>query len=92
MLFKRLFRDKLSVKVALSGVAGACGARHSARNLRLFSTGFALNTLWVSGMKRLRAAVELGRNSLLSTPFGMGGGEISLLKKKNAVFRMVADG
>ena len=50
-------------------------------NLRLFSTGFALNTLWVSGMKRLRAAVELGRNSLLSTPFGMGGGEISLLKK-----------
>lgn len=56
-------------------------------NLRLFSTGFALNTLWVSGMKRLRAAVELGRNSLLSTPFGMGGGEI-LPAEKNAVFRM----
>ncbi len=81
VLFKRLFRDKLSarwhylvwlvllVRAVLPG------------NLRLFSTGFAVNTLWVSGMKRLRAAVELGRDSLLSTPFGMSGGEASLLKK-----------
>ena len=81
VLFKRLFRDKLSARwhylVWLVLVVRAI----LPENLRLFSTGFALNTLWVSGMKRLRAAVELGRNSLLSTPFGMGGGEISLLKK-----------
>ena len=81
VLFKRLFRDKLSARwhylVWLVLVVRAI----LPENLRLFSTGFALNTLWVSWVKRLRAAVELGRNSLLSTPFGMGGGEISLLKK-----------
>ena len=81
LLFKRLFRDKLSARwhylvwlvLLVRAVLPA--------NVRLFSTGFAVNTLWLSGMKRLRAAVELGRNSLLSTPFDMSGGEVSLLKQ-----------
>ena len=81
VLFKRLFRDKLSARWHYLVWLVLLVRAILPENLRLFSTGFALNTLWVSGMKRLRAAVELGRNSLLSTPFGMGGGEISLLKK-----------
>lgn len=80
LLFKKIFQDKLSarwhylvwlvllVRAVLPG------------NLRLFSTGFALNNLWMEGMKRIRGVVEMGRDSLLSTPFGMGGGELSLLK------------
>ena len=81
VLFKRLFRDKLSARWHYLVWLVLLVRAILPENLRLFSTGFALNTLWVSWMKRLRAAVELGRNSLLSTPFGMGGGEISLLKK-----------
>lgn len=81
VLFKRLFRDKLSARWHYLVWLVLLVRAILPENLRLFSTGFALNTLWISGMKRLRAAVELGRNSLLSTPFGMGGGEISLLKK-----------
>lgn len=81
MLFKRLFRDKLSARWHYLVWLVLLVRTVLPENLRLFSTGFALNTLWVSGMKRLRAAVELGQDSLLSTPFGMSGGEISLLKK-----------
>lgn len=81
VLFKRLFRDKLSARWHYLVWLVLLVRAILPENLRLFSTGFALNTLWVSWMKRLRAAVELGRNSLLSTPFGMGGGEVSLLKK-----------
>lgn len=81
VLFKRLFRDKLSARWHYLVWLVLLVRAILPENLRLFSTGFALNTLWVSGMKRLRAAVELGRNSLLSTPFGMSGGEVSLLKK-----------
>lgn len=51
-------------------------------NLRLFSTGFALNTLWISGMKRLRAAVELGRNSLFIHALRVGAAEISREKSR----------
>lgn len=81
VLFKRLFRDKLSARWHYLVWLVLLVRAVLPENLRLFSTGFALNTLWVSGMKRLRAAVELGRDSLLSTPFGMDGGEVSLLKK-----------
>ena len=81
VLFKRLFRDKLSARWHYLVWLVLLVRAILPENLRLFSTGFALNTLWISGMKRLRAAVEIGRDSLLSTPFGMGGGEISLLKK-----------
>lgn len=80
LLFKKIFQDKLSARwhylvwlVLLVRVILPA-------DLRLFSTGFALNTLWMEGMKRIRGVVEMGRDSLLSTPFGMGGGELSLLK------------
>lgn len=78
VLFKRLFRDKLSARWHYLVWLVLLVRAILPENLRLFSTGFALNTLWVSWMKRLRAAVELGRNSLLSTPFGMGGGNALL--------------
>lgn len=92
VLFKRLFRDKLSARWHYLVWLVLLVRAVLPENLRLFSTGFAVNTLWVSGMKRLRAAVELGRDSLLSTPFGMGGGEISLLKKMPFSAWSVTDG
>ena len=62
VLFKRLFRDKLSARWHYLVWLVLLVRAILPENLRLFSTGFALNTLWISGMKRLRAAVELGRN------------------------------
>ena len=80
LLFKKIFRDKLSARwhylvwlvLLVRAVLPA--------NVRLFSTGFALNNLWMEGMKRIRGMVEMGRNSLLSAPFGMEGGDLSLLR------------
>lgn len=80
LLFKRIFRDKLSARwhylvwlVLLVRTLLPTGTR-------LFSSDFSLNAIWMEGMRRLRAAVELQRSSLLSSPFGMSGGDISLLK------------
>lgn len=80
LLFKKIFQDKLSARwhylvwlVLLVRVILPA-------NVCLFSTGFALNNIWMEGMKRIRGMVEMGRNSLLSAPFGMEGGNLSLLR------------
>lgn len=91
VLFKRLFRDKLSARWHYLVWLVLLVRAILPENLRLFSTGFALNTLWVSWMKRLRAAVELGQDSLfIHAP--LDGRRRGFSAEKNAVFRMVADG
>ena len=80
VVFKKIFQDKLNARwhylvwlvLLVRAVLPA--------NVRLFSTSFALNTLWMEPMKKLRGRVELGMDSLLSAPFGMEGGDLSLLK------------
>lgn len=80
VMFKRLFQDKLNARwhylvwlvLLVRAVLPA--------NVRLFSTSFALNNLWMEPMKKLRGRVEMGMDSLLSAPFGMDGGDLSLLK------------
>ena len=79
MLFKRIFQDKLNARwhylvwlVLLARVLIPV-------NVRLFSSSFSLNHFWMEGMKRLRGNVEMGLDSLLSSPFGMDGGQVSLL-------------
>lgn len=80
VVFKKIFQDKLNARwhylvwlvLLVRAVLPA--------NVRLFSTSFALNTLWMEPMKKLRGRVEMGMDSLLSAPFGMEGGDLSLLK------------
>ena len=81
VVFKKIFQDKLNARwhylvwlvLLVRAVLPA--------NVRLFSTSFALNTLWMEPMKKLRGSVEMGMDSLLSAPFGMTGGDLSLLKE-----------
>lgn len=80
LLFKKIFRDKLSARWHYLVWLVLLVRAILPANVRLFSTGFSLNTLWIEGMKRLRGMVEMGRDSLLSAPFGMEGGDVSLLK------------
>lgn len=80
VVFKKIFQDKLNARwhylvwlvLLVRAVLPA--------NVRLFSTSFALNTLWMEPMKKLRGRVEMGMDSLLSAPFCMEGGDLSLLK------------
>lgn len=80
LLFKKIFRDKLSARWHYLVWLVLLVRAILPANVRLFSTGFALNNLWMEGMKRIRGMVEMGRTSLLSGPFGMGGGDLSLLR------------
>ncbi|MGN0135174.1 M56 family metallopeptidase [Anaerotignum sp.] len=80
LLFKKIFWDKLSARWHYLVWLVLLVRAVLPENVRLFSTGFALNNIWMEGMKRLRGIVEMGRNSLLSAPFGMEGGDLSLLK------------
>ena len=80
IVFKKIFQDKLNARwhyliwlvLLVRAILPA--------NVKIFSTGFALNNLWMEPVKKLRGTVELGMESLLSAPFGMGGGDLSLLK------------
>lgn len=81
LLFKRIFRDKLNARWHYMVWLVLLVRAILPANVRLFSTSFSLNNLWVGGIKRLRGLVELGRNSLLSAPFGMEGGNVSLLRE-----------
>ena len=90
VLFKRLFRDKLSARwhylVWLVLVVRAI----LPENLRLFSTGFALNTLWVSDEA---SACGGGAGAKFAVIHAIRDGRRrNLPAEKNAVFRMVADG
>lgn len=80
IIFKKIFQDKLNARWHYLVWLVLLVRAILPANVRLFSTGFALNNLWMEGMKRLRGAVEMGRDSLLSTPFGMTGGDVSLLR------------
>lgn len=80
LLFKKIFRDKLSARWHYLVWLVLLVRAILPANVRLFSTGFALNNLWMEGMKRIRGMVEIGRNSFLSEPFGMEGGDLSLLR------------
>lgn len=80
LLFKKIFQDKLSARWHYLVWLVLLVRAILPANVRLFSTGFALNNIWMEGMKRIRGMVEMGRNSLLSAPFGMEGGNLSLLR------------
>lgn len=81
VVFKKIFQDKLNARwhylvwlvLLVRAVLPA--------NVKIFSTGFALNNLWMEPVKKLRGTVEMGMDSLLSAPFGIGGGDVSLLKE-----------
>lgn len=79
LVFKKIFQDKLSARWHYLIWLVLLVRALLPANVRLFSTDFALNSLWMEGVKRLRGLVELGRNSVLSSPFGMSGGDVSLL-------------
>ena len=91
LLFKKIFRDKLSARWHYLVWLVLLVRAILPANVRLFSTGFALNTIWMEGMKRIRGMVEMGRNSLLSSPFGMEGGDLFLLKSTPVAAWSVTD-
>ncbi|MBQ8733778.1 MAG: hypothetical protein IJY76_04710, partial [Anaerotignum sp.] len=80
VLFKRLFQDKLNARWHYLVWLVLLVRAILPANVKIFSTGFALNNIWMEPVKKLRGTVELGMESLLSSPFGMGGGDLSLLK------------
>ena len=80
VVFKKIFQDKLSARWHYLVWLVLLVRAILPANVRLFSTGFAVNNLWMATVRRLRGMVEMGQESLLSTPFGMGGGNVSLLK------------
>lgn len=79
LLFKRLFRDKLSARWHYLIWLVLAVRIVLPPSVRLFYTNFSLNSIWQGAMQRLRSAVESGRDSLLSAPFGTDGGDLSLL-------------
>lgn len=91
LLFKQIFRDKLNARWHYMVWLVLLVRAVLPANVRLFSTSFSLNNLWLGGMKRLRGMVELGRNSLLSAPFGMEGGNVSLLREMPTELWSVTD-
>ena len=80
VLFKRLFQDKLNARWHYLVWLVLLVRAILPANVKIFSTGFALNNIWMEPVKKLRGTVEMGMESLLSSPFGMGGGDLSLLK------------
>ena len=80
VVFKKMFQDKLNARWHYLVWLVLLVRAVLPVNVRLFSTSFALNTLWMEPMKKLRGRVEMGMDSLLSAPFGMEGGDLSLLK------------
>ncbi|MBR3909794.1 MAG: hypothetical protein IKJ54_00695, partial [Anaerotignum sp.] len=80
IVFKKIFQDKLNARWHYLIWLVLLVRTILPANVKIFSTGFALNNLWMEPVKKLRGTVELGMDSLLSAPFGMGGGDLSLLK------------
>ncbi|MBO5148766.1 MAG: M56 family metallopeptidase, partial [Anaerotignum sp.] len=80
VLFKRLFQDKLNARWHYLVWLVLLVRAILPANVKIFSTGFALNNIWMEPVKKLRGTVEMRMESLLSSPFGMGGGDLSLLK------------
>ncbi|MBQ9091372.1 MAG: M56 family metallopeptidase [Anaerotignum sp.] len=80
VIFKKVFQDKLNARWHYLVWLVLLVRAILPANVKIFSTGFALNNIWMEPVKKLRGTVEMGMDSLLSSPFGMGGGDVSLLK------------